>query len=174
VERIHQSAPTEFFNRSVGSSRVVEDSNDCDGNIDFGSVSNDFKDKDVIEQPYLDVPDPSIENADEIGDGKVTFPDSTIMDAFEEHRKSVKAFDISLFSDEEGVLIDLLHTPKKLQTPLKAYSEILKWAVCSTSSGYSFREGPQTSQKFILSKMQSRMYQDKFTPRKHALYLPYS
>jgi hypothetical protein len=96
------------------------------------------------------------------------------MDAFEEHRKSGKAFDVSLFSDEERVLIDLLHTLKKLRTPLKAYSEILKWAVRSTSSGYSFREGPQTSRKFILSKMQSRMYQDKFTPHEHALYLPYS
>jgi hypothetical protein len=59
------------------------------------------------------------------------------VDAFEEHRKSGKAFDISLFSDEEHVLIDLLHTLKKLRTPLKAFSEILNWAVRSTSSGYS-------------------------------------
>ena len=174
VERIRQSAPAEFFNRSVGSSCVVEDSNDRDDDLDFGSASNDFEDNDEIQQPHLDVPDPSIENADEIGDGNATFPDSTIMDAFEEHRKSGKAFDVSLFSDEERVLIDLLHTLKKLRTPLKAYSEILKWAVRSTSSAYSFQEGPQTSQKFILSKMQSRMYQDKFTPHEHALYLPYS
>ena len=110
VERICQSAPTEIFNRSVGSSRVVEDSNDCDDNLDFASVSNDFKDNDVIQQPYLDAPDSSTENADKIGDGNATFPDSTIMDAFEENRKSGKAFDVSIFSDKELVLIDLLHT----------------------------------------------------------------
>ncbi len=110
MERICQSAPAETFNRSVGSSCVVEDSNDCNDDVDFGSVSNDFKDNDVIQQAYLDVPDPSTENADKIGDGNATFPDSTIMDALEEHRKSGKAFDVSLFSDEERVLIDLLHT----------------------------------------------------------------
>jgi hypothetical protein len=93
VERIRQNAPAEFFNRLVGSCCVVEESNDCDNDLDFVSVSNDFQDNDLVQQPYLDVPDPSIENADKIGDGNATFPDNTIMD--EEHKKSGKAFDVS-------------------------------------------------------------------------------
>jgi hypothetical protein len=131
VERIRQCAPADVFNRSVGTSCVVEDSNDCDDDLDFNSFSNDTEDNGVIQPTHFDVPNPCLDDTDEIGDSKATFPDSTIMDAFEEHRKSGKAFDLSLFSDEERVLIDLLHTLKKLRTPLKAYCEILKWAVCS-------------------------------------------
>ncbi len=115
AERIRQSAPADVFNRSVETRSAVEDDhNICDDKFDFGSFSNDFEDNNVV-QPASnceEVPDQCMDNTDKVGDSNTTFPNITIMDAFVEHRKSGKAFDVSLFSEKEHVLIDLLHTLK--------------------------------------------------------------
>ena len=74
VERIRQCAPADVFNRSVGTRCVVEDSNVCDDEIDFGSFSNDFEDNDVIQPPpHCEVPDQGLpDDTDEIGDNNET------------------------------------------------------------------------------------------------------
>jgi hypothetical protein len=119
----------------------------------------------------MELPFPVAEND---ADNSSISADRTILDSFEKRCKASKAFDVALFSIEERVLVDLLHTLKKLNTPMIAYGEILKWAVRSASSGYEFREGPQTSRKHIISKMQLRLNQDDFSPKTHQLYLPFS
>ena len=98
VERIRQSAPAEVFNRLVGTSFVVEDRNVCDDDLDFGSFSNEFDGNNVIPPPYGEAPNPGLlDDTDEIGDSNAAFPDSTIMEAFKEYRKSGKACDVSYF-----------------------------------------------------------------------------
>jgi hypothetical protein len=83
----------------------------------------------------MELPFPVAENDAE---NSSTSADRTILDSFKKRCKASKAFDVALFSNKERVLVDLLHTLKKLKTPKIAYGEILKWAVRSASSGYEF------------------------------------
>ncbi|KAI2491399.1 hypothetical protein MHU86_23154 [Fragilaria crotonensis] len=46
--------------------------------------------------------------------------------------------ELSLFSVEEKVQIDLLQTLKRLKAPMIAYDEVMKWAVRSCSEGHIF------------------------------------
>lgn len=146
--------------------------NEEEDDSDFGLLSSAFEDEDNLSSTHdVKLPFSVAENE---ADNSSKSADRTILESFEKRSKASKAFDVAVFSNEERVLIDLLHTLKILNTPMKAYGEILKWAVRSASSGYEFQEGPQTSRKYIISKMQSRLNQDDFSPKTHQLYLPFT
>jgi hypothetical protein len=171
------NAPPQKLQRPTGSNvaswNAEEFPNEDEDDSEFGFFSNAFEDGDNLNSTREDVelPFPVAENDT---DNPSTSADRTILESFEKRSKASKTFDVAVFSNEERILIDLLHTLKKLNTPMKAYGEILKWAVRSASSGYEFREGPQTSRKHLISKMQSRLNQDDFSPKTHQLYLPFT
>ncbi|KAI2491591.1 hypothetical protein MHU86_22963 [Fragilaria crotonensis] len=82
--------------------------------------------------------------------------------------------ELSLFSVEEKVQIDLLQTLKRLKAPMIAYDEVMKWAVRSCSEGHIFRDMPITSRKTVMDKLRGRVGLDSLTPIVKELYLPYS
>jgi hypothetical protein len=172
TQHLKESAPT---GSNFASRNIEEHPNEEEDDTEYGFFSNAFDDEDNINAtPDVELPFLNGDDDDDTDNPSASEADNTILDSFEKRRKASKAFDVALFSNEERVLIDLLHTLKKLKTPMKAYGEILKWAVRSAGSGYEFREGPQTSRKYIVSKMQSRLHQDNFTPKTHNLYLPFT
>ena len=82
--------------------------------------------------------------------------------------------DLSLFSLEEKVQIDLLHTLRRLKAPMIAYDEVMKWAVRSCSQGHVFHDLPITSRKTVIDRLRGRVDLDALTPIVKELYLPYS
>jgi hypothetical protein len=53
---------------------------------------------------------------------------------------------------------------KKWDTLMKAYGEVWKWAVQSSSSDDELQEGFDSSRTYIVSMMQSRLYLDNMSP----------
>ena len=65
-------------------------------------------------------------------------------------------------------------TLKRLQAPLIAYKEIMKWASRSCLQGYSFRDAPIMSRKRVVDKLKVRVDVKSLQPLVKELYLPYS
>ncbi|KAI2509327.1 hypothetical protein MHU86_5080 [Fragilaria crotonensis] len=103
-------------------------------------------------------------------------PDSSMLVAYQEHIDSVNdnGLNLSLFSREEKVQIDLLQTLSTLGAPMKAYEAIMQWTNRSVRSGHVFRDTAITSRKTVLSRVTKRLNRDRLIPVWETLYLPYS
>ena len=103
-------------------------------------------------------------------------PDSSMLAAYQEHIDSLddNGLNLSLFSCEEKVQLDLLQTLNKLGAPMKAYEAIMQWSIRSVRSGYVFRDTPITSRKTVLSRVTKRLNRDALTPTWETLHLPYT
>jgi hypothetical protein len=160
-------------------SAVCTTENECE---DFPAMDDDIgspsagEDEDHPEN----VPDSSIgvdgsleaEEVEEAEDG----PNSSMLAAYQEHIHSLddNGLNLSLFSCEEKVQIDLLQTLSKIGAPMKAYEAIMQWTNRSVRSGYVFRNTPITSRKTVLSRVSKRLNRDALTPTWETLHLPYS
>ena len=105
-------------------------------------------------------------------DSPPLFP-NTFGDAWSK-RDDDDGLNLSTFSLEEEVQVDLLQTLKRLRCPMIAYDEVMKWAVRSCSRGHSFRDIPISSRKTVMDKFRDRVDFEGLTPMLKKLYLPYS
>ena len=103
-------------------------------------------------------------------------PDSSMLVAYQEHIDSVNdnGLNLSLFSREEKVQIDLLQTLSNLGAPMKAYKAIMQWTNRSVRSGHVFRDTAITSRKTVLSRVTKHLKGDRLIPVWETRYLPYS
>jgi hypothetical protein len=113
-------------------------------------------------------------NAEE--DDEDDAPDSSILVAYGEHMNSLndKGLNLSLFSRDEKVQLDLLQTLSNLNAPMKAYEAIMQWTNRSVQGGHIFRNSAITTRKTLLSRVTKRLNRDCLTPQWETLYLPYS
>ena len=81
-------------------------------------------------------------------DSQLNFP-NTFDDAWSK-RDINDGLNLSTFSLEEEVQLDLLETLKSLRCPMIAYDEVMKRAVRSCSRGHSFRDIPISSCKTVM------------------------
>ena len=102
----------------------------------------------------------------------LTLP-NTFDDAWSK-RDDDDGLNLSAFSLEEEVQVDLLQTLKRLRCPMIAFDEVMKWAVRSCSRGHTFRDIPISSRKTVMGKLRNRVDFEGLTPMLKQLYLPYS
>ena len=85
----------------------------------------------------------------EAEDSKEDGPElSSMLSAYQEHIDSLddNSLNLSLFSCQEKVQVDILHTLSKLGTPMKAYKAVMQWTSNkSVPGGHVSRITPITS-----------------------------
>jgi hypothetical protein len=103
-------------------------------------------------------------------------PESSMLYAYKEHIDSLddNGLNLSLFSCQEKVQVDLLATLSKLGAPMKAYEAVMQWTNRSVRSGHVFCDTPITSRKTVLSRVRRRLNRDALTPTWEMLHLPYT
>jgi hypothetical protein len=89
-------------------------------------------------------------------------------------RDNDDGLNLSMFSLEDEVQVQLLQTLKRLRCPMIAYDEVIKWAVRSCSRGHSFCNNSISSGKTVMDKLRNRVDFGGLTPILMQLYLPYS
>jgi hypothetical protein len=109
-------------------------------------------------------------------DDEEDIPESSMLASYESHINSLddKGLNLSLFSCQEKVELDLLQTLSKIGAPMKAYEAIMQWTIRSVRSGYVFRDSAITSRKTVLSRVTKRLNREGLKPIWDTLYLPYS
>ena len=94
------------------------------------------------------------------------------------HKDHVDSMDdglnLSLFSVEEQVHLDLLQTLGQLGAPMKAYEAVMQWKNRSIKKGYTFRDEAIISRKSILARSSKRLNREALKPIVGQLYLPYT
>ena len=103
-------------------------------------------------------------------------PDSSMLAEHEEHLKSLddNGLNLSLFSCQEKVELDLLQTLSNIGAPMRAYEAVMQWTIRSVRSGHVFRDGEITARKTVLSRVSKRLHRDGLKPMWDTLHLPYS
>ena len=117
--------------------------------------------------------DRDLEPSSDDSDGEQVEVPNSFGDAWSK-RDDDDGLNLSMFSFEEEVQVDLLQTMRRLRCPLIAYDEVMKWAVRSCSRGHKFRDLPISSRKTVMEKLCSRVEVVGLTPILKTLYLPYS
>jgi hypothetical protein len=109
-------------------------------------------------------------------DDEEDIPESSMLASYESHINSLddKGLNLSLFSCQEKVELDLLQTLSKIGASMKAYEAIMQWTIRSVRSGYVFRDSAITSRKTVLSRVTKRLNREGLKPIWDTLYLPYS
>jgi hypothetical protein len=78
------------------------------------------------------------------------------------------------FTCKKKVHIELFHVLKVLNAPLKAFTQILKWAAQASNIGHVFKMDCQPSQKNVVQKLYCRHNMKGLIQNETHLYLPYS
>ena len=124
------------------------------------------------EEDKLEHLDSNVAPSSDNSDSPLNLP-NTFGDAWSK-RDDDDGLNLSTFSLEEEVQVDLLQMLKRLRCPMIAYDEVMKWAVRSCSRGHTFRDIPITSRKTVVDKLRDRVDFEGLTPILKQLYLPYS
>jgi len=190
-----RSSHRSIFSASNSHSQITNDRSATymsprDGEVtDFGTAENACDDIPVVDDNAAatvecevrqteDAPNSSIYE-DEMSETEVEeggTPNSSILVAYQEHTDSLddNGLNLSLFSREEKVQLDLLQTLSNLCAPMKAYEAIMKWTIRSVRSGHVFRDTAITSRKTVLSRVTKRLNRDRLMPKWETLHLPYT
>ena len=109
-------------------------------------------------------------------DEEEDIPESSMLVSYQEHINSLddNGLNLSLFSCQEKVELDLLQTLSKIGAPMKAYEAIMQWTIRSVRSGHVFRDSAITSRKTVLSRVTKRLNRDGLKPILDTLHLPYT
>ena len=93
-------------------------------------------------------------------------PESSMLVEYQKHLNSLddNGLNLSLFSCQEKVELDLLQTLSKIGAPMKAYEAVMQWTIRSVRSGYVFRDREITSRKTVLSRVTKRLNRDGLKP----------